>query len=122
MEKIPVKYLEFINSGLQGDNLLTMIREFIHYIIREEKQAEHEHLVQKIFRELQELQPDSITLTVFKLSNLYIHVTCFENEIDEENFGNLSSFKAFSSALEAQLLEQPIINEYAQLNSYAPSR
>ena len=99
-----------------------MSREFIHYIIREEKQAEHEHLVQRIFRELQELQPDAVTLTVFKLSNLYIHVTCFKNEIAEENFGNLSSFKALSAALDVQLLEQPIINEYVQLNSYTPPR
>ena len=97
-----------------------MIREFVHYIIKEEKQAEHERLVQQIFNELYKRQPDSIHLIVYKLSNLYIHVTCFEDEKDEVIFGTLPSFKAFSAAIEEQLIEEPIVNEYIQLNSYTP--
>lgn len=95
-----------------------MIQEFVHYVVRPEKEASHIRLVQQIFAELRRVRPAGVKITVYQLGSVFIHVNRFDHELASIKFETLPSYRKFELEVADHLTEEPIVNDCTEINVY----
>jgi hypothetical protein len=80
---------------------LTMKATVVQYQVKPEQADENQHLVEAVFAQLEERQPDGFTYKVFRLEDgvSFVHVV-IEHDVDEpESLQDVPAFQAFVSGI-----------------------
>jgi hypothetical protein len=88
-----------------------MTNTVVRYQVKPERAEENQRLIEAVFAELEEREPEGFTYKVFRLDDgvSFIHVV-IEHDIDEpESLQDVPAFQAFTAGIAERCEVQPVV-------------
>ena len=99
-----------------------MKRINVRYRLKAEHVQENEELIQKVFRQLHELNPPGIHYAIHKLADgvTFLHNALYETDGAHHLFTALSAFMDFQKSVKERCDELPVVSNATQIGAYSP--
>ena len=92
----------------------------VRYQAKPERADENQKLIEAVFADLEERQPDGFTYKVFRLEDgvSFIHIVSHEEADGSNALTSLPAFKAFSAGIKDRCEQPPVRVELTEIGSY----
>jgi hypothetical protein len=101
-------------------SLLVMPTTVVRYQTKPDRADENQRLIEKVFAELAETQPDGLRYTSFRLADgvTFVHVAHVETADGSNPLTQTAAFREFTAAIAERCEIQPVALEAAVVGTY----
>jgi hypothetical protein len=106
-------------TGTQCRKEATMRGVLVQYKVKPGREAENRGLIEEVFKELAEAQPDKLRYAVLELEDgTFIHYAVVPQDQDANPLGKIAAFQRFQSGASERRLEQPVVRGAKIVGNY----